>query len=72
MDHEVTGLAATPTRVYASAGHQLVELDGETGHPTREPFSMDSLIGAAPEISGQNCYVGSLGGVVTCLSLAHQ
>jgi len=72
VDHEVTGLAATPTRVYASAGHQLVELDGETGHPTREPFSMDSLIGAAPVISGQNCYVGSLGGVVTCLSLAHQ
>ena len=70
VDHEVAGLAATPTRVYASAGHQLVELDGETGHPTREPFSMDSLIGAAPVISGRNCYVGSLGGVVTCLSLA--
>jgi outer membrane protein assembly factor BamB len=70
VDHEVAGLAVTPMRVYASAGHQLVELDGETGHLTREPFSMDSLIGAAPVISGRNCYVGSLGGVVTCLSLA--
>jgi eukaryotic-like serine/threonine-protein kinase len=70
VDHEVAGLAVTPTRVYASAGHQLIELDGANGRPTREPFSMDSLIGAAPVISGRNCYVGSLGGVVTCLSLA--
>jgi outer membrane protein assembly factor BamB len=69
VHHEVAGLAVTPNRVYASAGHHLVELDSATGGRTREPFPMDSLIATAPVISGRNCYVASLGGVVTCLSL---
>jgi serine/threonine protein kinase/outer membrane protein assembly factor BamB len=69
VDHEVAGLAVAAERVYVSAGHHLVELDAATGLPMREAFSMDSLIGTAPVISGRNCYVASLGGVVTCLSL---
>ena len=67
---EVAGLAVTPTGVYVSAGQRLMELDRTTGHATRKPFPMDSPIATAPVISGRNCYVASLGGVVRCLSLA--
>jgi outer membrane protein assembly factor BamB len=69
VDDEVTGLAVTSTAVYVSAGRRLIELDRMNGDVTRKPFEMRSLISAAPVISGPNCYVARLDGVVMCLSL---
>jgi len=67
LDDEVGGLAATGGRLYASAGDQLLELDGASGHPARR-YQMPSVIGSPPALAGGLIFVAGLGGEVRCLA----
>ncbi len=68
LDAEIAGLAVSRGRVYVAAGYRLMEV--VSPRRTRELLRMECLIAAPPVISGRDCYVTGLGGVVSCLTLS--
>ena len=62
---EITGLAVSSSgALYAAAGCRVVAIDHRDGRPSGVVRELNCLVGAAPVISGDSCYVVGLGGLV--------
>jgi len=67
---EIAGLAVGPSgTIYAAAGYRVVSIDHRDGRPSGTVRELNCLVGAAPVISGDFCYVVGLGGVAEKVSL---
>jgi outer membrane protein assembly factor BamB len=67
---EITGLAVSPSgTLYAAAGYRVVSIDHRDGRLSGTVRELNCLVGAAPVISGDSCYVVGLGGIVEKIQL---
>lgn len=68
-EEEIGGLSVSDGRLFVTAGCRVMELDAFSGRWGREWRRLPCLIGAAPVLVAENCFITGLGGIAECLTV---